>query len=400
MSTPYSITDWTWGDGVEIDGRGLRQAQTALVNKLSTSDNLTARGGVVDSPGTPLNVTAYSGMQLAVESGEVIVPSSTAANGAYIGYVPSGATITLTAANATYPRYDRIVVTVTDVGTSGSTMQVIPVDGTPASSPAIPAQPDDSITLAVVYVGAGVVSIVAGNITDNRSYTCAAGGILPISDSTHFPVTGSKYAYFHDIALTNLWARIGTTNYPFRATHRCTSTTRPTNVLTGTMIYETDTGTILTWNGTAWVVFLDVTMKTYTPVWSGAADPQPSNGGTGASMTGRYQRMGHFVTVEIKMTAGSSVYGGGPGTGALYWSLPFAVSSTVYGDNIGTFVLQDSGGSTRTGTVSYITGPKCSPLYPSIVPTDQVIVTAITSAAPVTWTAGDTIMFNLRYEIA
>lgn len=391
MSIPYSITDWSWGDGVEVDARGLRHAHGALLNKLGTTDNLASRGGVVDSAASALAVTPSSGMVLAVTKGEVVVPSSTALDGAYIGYVPSGATFTLTAANPSLPRYDRVVVTVTDLGTSGSTMLVTVVDGTPASSPVIPAEPTNSTTLAVVYVGAGVTSISAGNITDYRKYTCAAGGILPVASSTDFPAAGSNYGYFHDIALSNLWTRIGSTNYPYRGTHRCTSSTRPTNKLEGTLIYETDTETILVWDGADWIVVCDVAPKTYTPSWTSSGTAPAIGNGT---LVGNYHRQGKMIDVQIKQTWGSTTTNG---TGTWYWSLPAISPDTDFMPQIGTGYMKDNDGGARLIFPYYLAGPKISAFYQDATP----VLVQVTNALPVAVPAvGDVYSFRLRYEMA
>jgi hypothetical protein len=63
------------------------------------------------------------------------------------------------------------VATVNDAFYSGTTNNVTfaVVAGTPAASPAAPATPSNSISLATVLVGTSVTSISAGNITDTRS---------------------------------------------------------------------------------------------------------------------------------------------------------------------------------------------------------------------------------------
>lgn len=394
MSTPYSVTNWTWSDGYSASALRLRQATTALTSKLNSASNLAARGGVVPGYASPLEVTPSSGMTLAVEEGEAIVQSATPVDGAYGCTVPAGATITLTAADSTYPRYDRIVVLVTDIGTSGSTCEVIPVDGTPASSPTIPAEPSNAITLAVVYVGAGVTSISAGNITDYREFTVAAGGITPVADSTKFPSTGTGHHYFHDISMSNLWHRIGTTNYPLRNTFRCTSSTRPTNKLEGTLIYETDTETILAWDGAAWVVVVDIAPKAYTPTWTSSGTAPAIGNGT---ITGQYSRQGKMADVLIKMTLGSTSTAG---TGTYYWSLPFAPASTTYADIMGSWLLTDSGAGTRVGTAAYAAGPKVYAQFPLNVTGTEITMNNIVAGTPLVWNTNDVITFRLRYEIA
>jgi len=58
------------------------------------------------------------------------------------------------------------------------------VSGTPASSPAAPSAPANSITLAQVLIVANDTSITTGEITDTRIYMSALGGLVSIKDST------------------------------------------------------------------------------------------------------------------------------------------------------------------------------------------------------------------------
>jgi hypothetical protein len=103
--------------------------------------------------------------------------------GAYTFYNDAPVLLTITTANATEPRIDLIVATVNDSFYSGSTDNVVyqVIAGTPAGVPVVPATPQNSIALASVYVGAAVLSITSGNITDLR---VAVTTNLPIGDIT------------------------------------------------------------------------------------------------------------------------------------------------------------------------------------------------------------------------
>jgi hypothetical protein len=100
----------------------------------------------------------------------VVVGNIQPAQGAYTFYNDAPVLLTITTANATEPRIDLIVATVNDSFYSGSTNNVVyqVIAGTPAGSPTVPATPSNSIALARVAVGAGVLSINSGNITDLR----------------------------------------------------------------------------------------------------------------------------------------------------------------------------------------------------------------------------------------
>jgi hypothetical protein len=81
-------------------------------------------------------------------------------------------TLSIPTAHSTYSRIDRVVVRLSAV--SGRSVDVVVVAGTPAASPAPPTLTQTSetweIPLARIAVGAGVTSILAANITDERVF--------------------------------------------------------------------------------------------------------------------------------------------------------------------------------------------------------------------------------------
>lgn len=100
------------------------------------------------------------------------MPSGVTSQGSYYGYNDATINLAISASNPTNPRIDLLVATVRDAEYAGSdndwVIQV--VTGTPAASPAPPTAPANSIVLAQVAVAANASSIVAGNITDKRTY--------------------------------------------------------------------------------------------------------------------------------------------------------------------------------------------------------------------------------------
>lgn len=143
-------------------------------NDRLTTQALWATTGIIKS--TSLAVTANSpiGMSVLVASGWAAIVGTTQANmGTYVAFNDATATLTITTANATDPRIDLVCVTVNDSYYTGSSDNVVfqVIAGTPASSPTVPATPANSIALAEVYVGAAVLSINSGNITDLRVLT-------------------------------------------------------------------------------------------------------------------------------------------------------------------------------------------------------------------------------------
>lgn len=136
--------------------------------------------GVIGNTG--LGVTPGTGMTVTVGPGSFAVPNSASpVAGGYRSTLPQAATLDVTAADPSNPRIDVVCATVADNGdaTSGGTVQVI--TGLPAATPSAPSVPDNSIVLAAVSVPANLTAIAAANITDQRTYTVAAGGVARIA---------------------------------------------------------------------------------------------------------------------------------------------------------------------------------------------------------------------------
>lgn len=89
--------------------------------------------------------------------------------------------LTIDAADATNPRIDRIVLKLST--TVDRNISAVVLKGTPSSGPAAPALTRTTeyweISLAQIYVGAGVTSIATANITDERrdNDVCGAAGV-------------------------------------------------------------------------------------------------------------------------------------------------------------------------------------------------------------------------------
>ena len=140
------------------------------------SDRLNAQAlysttGIIGSSSLAVTQNSPAGMSVRVASGwAAIVGDTQPQMGVYTIYNDATSTLTVTTANPSNPRIDRVVVTVRDAYYSGTNNDVIfqVIAGTPASSPVAPATPSDSISLATIAVGAGVTSIVTANITDTR----------------------------------------------------------------------------------------------------------------------------------------------------------------------------------------------------------------------------------------
>jgi len=119
--------------------------------------------GVVKGEANELAVYADStGMQVKVPTGTVWAEGQFCQNTALT-------TVAVTAAHATLPRIDRVVMRKDN---TAKTFALVVIDGTPASPAVAPAITQTSamwdVPLAQIAVGAAVTTIAAGNVTDQR----------------------------------------------------------------------------------------------------------------------------------------------------------------------------------------------------------------------------------------
>lgn len=137
--------------------------------------NTTGVIGLTAAP-TALQVTqsAVPGMSVQVAVGYAAIVGTTQSNmGVYTAFNDGATTATITTANPSNPRIDRVCLTVSDAFYTGAlnTVAINVVAGTPAASPVAPATPANSISLATIAVAAGATSILNANITDTRTET-------------------------------------------------------------------------------------------------------------------------------------------------------------------------------------------------------------------------------------
>jgi len=140
-------------------------------DRLTTTGVIWKSKGVADYGAMKVSQSATPAMSVSIAAGHAIIAGTEASNqGLYIAYNDAAATVAIATANPTQARIDRIVATVQDSYYSGANNQVIyqAVTGTPSGSPVAPAEPANSLTLALIAVGAAVTSIVNANITDSR----------------------------------------------------------------------------------------------------------------------------------------------------------------------------------------------------------------------------------------
>lgn len=162
----------------------LQNASHPAENDRLTTQALWATTGIVASTSMEVTANTPPAMNVYVADGWAVVVGDIQPDmGAYVFYNDAPVLLTITTANATNPRWDLIVATVNDSYYSGSADNVVysVIAGTPASSPVVPSTPQNSIALAKVYVGAAVLAINSGDITDLRVSVTTN---LPIGDIT------------------------------------------------------------------------------------------------------------------------------------------------------------------------------------------------------------------------
>jgi hypothetical protein len=175
-----------------------RQVLSALMTPAADVGATAGRAGVKPfSTHIQLKVgqRATPDMWVTVQSGTAYIQTTSTTGGTYICRNDASYDVQIAAAHATLPRKDLIVARVYDSIDGGGASDEFTIEriaGTPASTPARPATPSQSIALAEVHVAAGDTSITDADITDLRARTVALGGILPVGSSGEVPA--SPYA--------------------------------------------------------------------------------------------------------------------------------------------------------------------------------------------------------------
>jgi hypothetical protein len=140
-------------------------------NDRLTTQALWATTGIIKSDSLAVTQNSPTGLSILVSSGWAAIVGTTQANmGTYVGYNDATVVLSITTADPTNPRIDRVCLTVNDAYYTGAINNAVlqVVAGTPAGSPVAPALPANSISLATVAVGAGATTITTANITDTR----------------------------------------------------------------------------------------------------------------------------------------------------------------------------------------------------------------------------------------
>ena len=186
-------------------------------NDRLTMQAIFATTGIINASSLEVIPNSPAGMSVRVNSGWAAIIGTTQSNmGVYTVYNDATTTLTVTTADPTNPRIDRVVATVQDSYYSGAFNDVIfqVVAGTPAGSPVAPSTPANSISLATIAVGAAVTQINSGDITDTRVETTTnlpTGDITGVTAGTGLSGGGSSGTVTLNLANTAVTPGVYTT---------------------------------------------------------------------------------------------------------------------------------------------------------------------------------------------
>lgn len=167
----------------------LQQGSHPAENDRLTMQGIVSSTGIIGSTSLAVTAQASPNMTVNIATGWGAVVSSTTNAGVYTFYNDAATVATITTADATNPRIDRVVATINDAYYSGTLNNVVfaVVAGTPAASPTAPATPSNSVSLATIAVAAGATSITGANITDTR--TASTSNLI---SSSYVTLTGTQ----------------------------------------------------------------------------------------------------------------------------------------------------------------------------------------------------------------
>lgn len=174
----------------------------------------------------------------------------------------------------------------------------------------------------------------------------------------------------------------------------CTSGTRPSSPTTGMTIYETDTGEIRVYSGSAWVSAGSNKVNSYTPVLT-AATTNPTLG-TGSVALGWWTRsQANLIDYSWYIQFGTT--GAAAGSGQYLISLPVAalgVFGSAAPEVIGSGLVRDNSAVDVRQATWYVPGSNLS------VVVGFASNAVITHSTPWTWAASDYLAGSIRYRAA
>lgn len=223
---------------------------------------LQVRGGVLPGQGG-LDLTTVSAMTCRINPGKVVVPNGVSSSlGPYVLVSDSTVDIEFDAGEASVPRTDRIIARVYDDTNdgSGSTEGSIEYLKGQASGSAT-SLPTNSILLYDMVVPAGASAGGGGinfaNAVDQRLYTTANGGVIPILNNTQLTNVSNPYEGMFAFRKDNdflmyydgsAWRPAGQISVPSESN----LTSSNLNPVDGTLAVTRDNDALFVYNGSAW----------------------------------------------------------------------------------------------------------------------------------------------------
>lgn len=229
---------------------------------MASAGTLAARGGLLPGFGAG-NLTTVSAMVARVAPLKVIIPNGvSAALGPYLLISDANVDITFDAGEASVPRVDRIIARAydnTNDGSGSTTGSVYYLKGTSGGSAT--ALPVNSILLYEMTIPAGASAGGGGvnfaNAVDQRVYTTAAGGIIPVASNAAMSAVSNPYegmaVYRTDLDV--LYIHDGT-NFKARGSANVSSSANLStinNPYDGMIAVTRDTDAVYVYNGSTWV---------------------------------------------------------------------------------------------------------------------------------------------------
>lgn len=167
--------------------------------------------GVTGSTDLAVSQNGTPNMSVNVAAGRALIRAGHTGNitsGCYSFLNDAEVNLTISAADATNPRYDLVIAQVRDTnyGEAANDARLTVVSGTPAASPADPSLTSypNCLVLARVRVEAAVTSIVTAKITDLRTRAYAAGGTVVVASASALPTGASLYPGLRAFAVAEL----------------------------------------------------------------------------------------------------------------------------------------------------------------------------------------------------